>query len=144
MARWLGSVALLLATLGCVRTPLPPPPGSDVRQINEDGSDVPALEPFAVKGKLTIFDFYARWCDPCHELDRQLYAILQQRSDVAVRKIDIDDWDSAVSRHYLSERHALPFLVLFDGRGQRMGSMLGATPRSLNRALEAADHGVTW
>jgi thioredoxin 1 len=115
-----------------------------VRQINDDGSDVTALELHAAKGKLTIFDFYATWCGPCHELDRQLYAILKQRSDVALRKIDIDDWDSPVSRHYLSQRHALPFLVFFDRQGRRMGSMLGATPRGLNRALEMADRGITW
>jgi thiol-disulfide isomerase/thioredoxin len=134
----------VLAAVGCAPPPLPPPPGSDVQQIAEAGRDVPALEPYAVKGKLTIFDFYARWCEPCHELDRQLYAILKQRSDVAVRKIDVDDWDSPVARHYLDKVRVLPYLVVFDRQGQEAGRMLGATPRSLNRALEAADHGVKW
>src|SRR5690606_25853484 len=56
--------------------PKEPPPGSDVTLIASSDDALIELEPHLVKGKVTVFDFYAAWCQPCHKVNDHLYARL--------------------------------------------------------------------
>ena len=118
---------------------LPPatyPPGADVAVVGRRGEDVARLEPAA--GKVTVIDFYAEWCGPCHEVDQHLAELLARRSDVAVRKIEILDWDSPAARHWLADAREIPYQVIFDRRGQRVAAIAGFDLARLDAAIEAA------
>ncbi len=92
----------------------PEPVAGDVAVVSH-GEEVD-LVAHAVAGKYTIYDFYADWCPPCRVLDVQLRDIAARHDNVAVRKVDIIDWTSAVVRQH--EVMSLPHIVLFgpDGR----------------------------
>jgi thiol-disulfide isomerase/thioredoxin len=68
------------------------------------------------EGKYTIFDFYADWCASCRVLDPQLRRLAADRDDVAVRKVDIVDWTSAVVKQY--QVTSLPHVQVYDPNGQ--------------------------
>jgi thiol-disulfide isomerase/thioredoxin len=118
--------------------PKQPPKTADIVQLVSDGSDLPALEPHLVTNKVTVFDFHATWCPPCRKVDEHLYPVLAERSDLAVRKIDIGSWDTPVAERWLQEVPELPYLVVYDKRGKRVAAIAGAKLDELDRALAEA------
>jgi thiol-disulfide isomerase/thioredoxin len=118
--------------------PKQPPKTADIVQLVSDGSDLPALEPHLVANKVTVFDFHATWCPPCRKVDEHLYPVLAERSDLAVRKIDIGSWDTPVAERWLQEVPELPYLVVYDKRGKRVAAIAGAKLDELDRALAEA------
>jgi thiol-disulfide isomerase/thioredoxin len=118
--------------------PKQPPKTADIVQLVRDGSDLPALEPHLVANKVTVFDFHATWCPPCRKVDEHLYPVLAQRSDLAVRKIDIGSWDTPVAERWLQEVPELPYLVVYDKQGKRVAAIAGAKLDELDRALAEA------
>ncbi len=90
---------------------------ADVRVITH-GEEVD-LAAHAVRGKYTVFDFYAPWCPPCRVLGPALERLAARRPEaLAVRKVDIVDWTMPVATQHGIE--ALPYLVLYDQQGRRM------------------------
>lgn len=118
--------------------PLVPPSGADVKSIAQQGQALTALEPHLVPGKVTVFDFYASWCAPCRKVDEHLYPIAGGRSDLAIRKVDIGSWESAVAERWLGDAPELPYLLVFDKRGQKVATLVGGDLRELDRALAKA------
>ncbi len=94
------------------------PSGGDVRVISE--GEAVDLAAHAVKGKYTIYDFYADWCAPCRTLDPQLHELAATHENVAVRKIDIIDWTTpVVAQHKVSD---LPHMVIYGPDGKHLAS----------------------
>jgi thiol-disulfide isomerase/thioredoxin/plastocyanin/CHASE3 domain sensor protein len=91
--------------------------GLDVVDLGKPGEQV-ALVPVA--GKITIFDFWATWCEPCKVLEPALVEIARAHPEViAIRRIDAVDWDSAVVAQYLTPRgFGLPHIKVFDRSGR--------------------------
>jgi thiol-disulfide isomerase/thioredoxin len=118
-----------------VVAPPQPPDGADYRRIVEAGQDVPSLEPHVVRGKVTIFDFYADWCGPCRRVDEHVFAMLKTRTDVAYRKLNIVSWETPLARHYLSGVPSLPFVVVYGKDGKPAGKMAGLDLGELDRAI---------
>jgi len=106
---------------------------ADVRTITH-GREVD-LEAHLVPGKHVLFDFYADWCGPCRALEPTLLELANRHSDqLAVRKVDIINWDSAVSRQYRVS--SVPYLVLYGPDGSRLAAGdAGSVLRSLTTAL---------
>lgn len=52
--------------------PLPPLPQRLTSQSSRNRERTLHLEAHAVKGKVTLFDFYAVWCAPCRKIDAQI------------------------------------------------------------------------
>jgi len=116
--------------------PLPAlPPGADLQWLSRGGEDVAALESQVVAGKVTVFDFYADWCAPCQKVDRHVYGLLQQRQDVAVRKLNVVSWDSALARHHLAGVAGLPYLRVYGRDGKLVTHVNGLDLAALDRAL---------
>ena len=136
--RCIGLMALLAALIagGCGRFGHPaaaPPPVGDVQTISKGGEV--RLEEHLVAGKFTMFDFYADWCTICREIGPQLDRLAGESDWVAIRKIDVVDWTSDVTRQF--ELTSLPYLVLYDPGG----ALIATGDQALDRLREAAAAG---
>jgi len=70
----------------------------------------------AVAGKITIYDFYADWCAPCRILSPALEELANEHpEEVALRKIDVVDWESEAAVG--QEIEFLPYLAVVDADG---------------------------
>jgi thiol-disulfide isomerase/thioredoxin len=90
--------------------------GADVADVGKDGERV-ALAP--VPGKVTIFDFWAEWCEPCKNLEPVLVELARAHPDrVALRRVEVIDWDSPVAaQHLIPGGFGLPHVKVFDAHG---------------------------
>lgn len=112
------------------------PEGSDVGIVSETGDGVPSLDDLAVPGKVTLVDFYAEWCRPCRMIDQHVYDVLDKRHDVAVRKINIVDWNTPASRQVLKYTSGIPFLIVYGKKGEKVGTVDGFMPRDLDALID--------
>jgi len=127
---------------------------ADVELISQ-GREV-ILEEHLVPGKLVLFDFFADWCAPCRQLTPRLERLAAQYPDqIALRKVDVLQWDSPVSRQYGVP--SLPYLVLYGADGARLaagdpsrvlrvlGEQLGGTPGGFKKAAgRSRVPGTVW
>lgn len=75
------------------------------------------IEDHLVPGKFVLFDFYADWCGPCRGLEPQIRELASRYGDqLAVRKIDIINWDSPVSRQF--RMSSIPYMILYGPDGE--------------------------
>ena len=113
----ISGLAIVVALLGAYALRRPPSPEPDIAIIAH-GERVD-LQAHAVPGKYTVFDFYAVWCPPCRALSPALEKLASRNAErLAIRKVDIVDWTMPVAEQYGVEQ--LPYLVLFDGSGQKL------------------------
>jgi thiol-disulfide isomerase/thioredoxin len=92
---------------------------ADVQTITH-GREVD-LADHLVPGKFVLFDFYADWCGPCRALEPRLLELAGRHSDrLALRKVDIINWESAVARQY--SVGSIPYLVLYSPDGTRIAA----------------------
>lgn len=115
-----------------------PKEGSDVVQVAVDGADVPDLAPHLAKGKTTIVDFSAPWCEPCRTLDAHVLKLVAERPDLAYRKLDVGDWDTPLGARYLKGVKELPYVLVFDASGKQVESLSGLDLAKLDAALKKA------
>jgi thiol-disulfide isomerase/thioredoxin len=112
----------------------PYPAGADVMTVTDKGEDVGPLENLRVPGKYTVLDFYASWCGPCVAVDKRLREILAVRKDVAVRKLNVDNFKSPLAKQMGRKLRGLPFLIVFTPDGKRT-DIAGANHKQLKSAL---------
>jgi thiol-disulfide isomerase/thioredoxin len=119
--------------------PLPPlPANADLVELSKQGEDVPSLDAHAVKGKVTLFDFYAIWCGPCRKIDAHLFPLLGQRRDLALRKLNMVSWETPLSERYLKDIPGLPYLVVYGKDGKKVAAVSGFDLAALDRAIAEA------
>jgi copper chaperone CopZ len=112
------------------------PEGSDMKVLSPDGSAVGKLDKLRVPEKYTVFDVYAEWCGPCRFVDERLREIVSARKDVAVRKLNVVDFDTPLARELGPRLDALPYVIVFDPAGKRT-DIVGADFGKLDKALGA-------
>lgn len=124
-----------------VTKPAPPRPKADIVDLAPSGAAVPLVP---VKGKLTIFDLWAPWCGPCKTLDPALAALAKRHPHVALRKLDVVDWDSEAAAKYLTPGgFDLPHVKIFDANGKLIfeqtpkAGQLPAYIRAIEQLVEA-------
>lgn len=116
------------------------PPGADVAWISRGGETV-TLEEHLAPGKVTVVDFWAEWCLPCKQVDREMAAVLEDSTDVALRKIDVGDWRTPVAEQHLQRVSGLPYLLVFDKAGKRIAVVEGLDLKRLRRAIAKGQRG---
>lgn len=112
----------------------PYPEGADVVLVTDRGDAVGPLEKLRVAGKYTVLDFYADWCGPCRGVDKHLREIVSARKDVAVRKLNVVSFESALARQLGRKLRVLPYVVVFAPDGRRT-DITGSDPKRLAAAL---------
>jgi thiol-disulfide isomerase/thioredoxin len=116
--------------------PLPEVPAeADLVKLSERGEDVPSLAAHVVMGKVTVFDFYADWCAPCRKIDAHVYSLLQQRSDLAVRKLNVVSWDTPLAARHLKKVAKLPYVVVYGKDGKLVRAITGFDLAALDQAI---------
>jgi thiol-disulfide isomerase/thioredoxin len=112
------------------------PPGADVAVLSRDGAAVGPLDRLRASGKYTVFDVYAEWCGPCRTVDEHLRGVVATRGDVAVRKLNLVDFESPLGRELGDRLQALPYVIVFTPAGRRV-DIAGADMQKLDKALAA-------
>lgn len=105
---------------------------ADVASVVEHG-EVASLTP--VPGKWTLYDFWATWCEACRRLEPRLRALAEQHAELAVRRVNVVDLDSPISRATLSSVSVLPHVRLLDSAGKVVFEASG-TPDELMAGIE--------
>ena len=117
--------------------PAAPPhaPAGDAKTLSTDGRDVGDLADHAEPGKITIFDFSAYWCEPCRVLETHLMAEVERRPDLAYRRLDIGERDSALAKRYLKDDAGLPYVIVFGKDRREVATIEGLDLGRVDRAI---------
>ena len=75
--------------------------------------------------KPVLIDFFATWCGPCRMVSPLVDEIAQERSDIKVCKVDVDDQGELASRFGVS---SIPMLVVMKN-GKVTAKSVGAMPK---------------
>jgi thioredoxin 1 len=87
-------------------------------------------------GRVTIIDFYADWCGPCRQVSPYLEQLANTDPEVALRKIDIVNWTSAVASQY--SVHSIPQVNVYNRRGTLIGTVVGSDVQQIQRYVAQA------
>ena len=93
------------------------------------------------RGKYTIFDFWAEWCGPCHVLTPKIERLVVERSNVALRMVDLKNWESAAAKQVTREFKlpGLPYVRIYGPDGKFVGEVVGNDIEKIRRLVGAAE-----
>ncbi len=93
------------------QTALPPLQG-----LNNDGAQVPGLDPSVFKGKVSVVNVWASWCIPCHD---EAPLLTELGKDKRLQLIGINYKDAADNARRFLGRYGNPYgMVGVDGNGR--------------------------
>jgi thiol-disulfide isomerase/thioredoxin len=90
-------------------------------------------------GSVTVVDFYADWCGPCRQLSPSLEQIARTDPEIALRKIDIVNWRTAVARQF--NVHSIPQVNVYNRGGSLIGTVNGADIETIKSYIAQAKNG---
>jgi thioredoxin 1 len=76
--------------------------------------------------KAVLVDFWAPWCGPCRVIAPSLEEIDEEREDLRVVKLNVDDNQVTAARYQVL---SIPTLILFKD-GEPIHQIIGAMPKS--------------
>ena len=91
-------------------------------QVNKDNFQEVVLN----SDKPVLVDFWASWCGPCRMVAPILEEIANERSDVKVCKVNVDEEPELASRYNVM---SIPTLMVVK-EGQVVNQAVGARPKS--------------
>ena len=63
---------------------------------------------------VAVVDFWAPWCPPCRALAPRIEALAEERTDIVVGKLDVDDHPAIAERYGIQ---SIPTVLVFrDGK----------------------------
>lgn len=85
------------------------------------------LKKHLVPNHYTLIYFSASWCPACQALNKELERILKDRDDVAIRKIDIGNWKTAVAQQAAKDfaLDAVPYIRIYGPNKKFLGHVKG-------------------
>ena len=107
---------------------------SRVLTLTADNFDRVVLAP----GQVALVDFWAPWCPPCRALAPAVEALAEERTDVVVGKVNVDD-DPAIAERYGIA--SIPTVIVFRG-GEVAEMSIGLVPLDRLRGLVAPSAAV--
>ncbi len=111
--------------------------GQQVEVISH-GAQVDITKHLAL-GNVTVVDFYADWCPACRYLSPSLEEMARTDPEIALRKIDIVNWKTAVVRQY--NIHSIPQVNIYNRGGQLVGTVVSADDEEVKRYVAQAKTG---
>ena len=81
--------------------------------------------------KTVLLDFYADWCGPCRMLSPVIHEIAEERPDIVVGKINVDEEPELASAFGVM---SIPTLVILKN-GEVVNTAAGARPKDSVLAL---------
>jgi thiol-disulfide isomerase/thioredoxin len=90
-------------------------------------------------GSVTVVDFYADWCGPCRQLSPSLEQMATNDPEVALRKIDIVNWRTAVAQQF--NVRSIPQVNVYNRSGRLVGTVVGVNPDQVRRYVAQAKTG---
>ena len=91
-------------------------------QVNKDNFQEVVLN----SDKPVLVDFWASWCGPCRMVAPVLEEIANERSDVKVCKVNVDEEPELASRYNVM---SIPTMIVVK-EGQVVNQAVGARPKS--------------
>jgi thiol-disulfide isomerase/thioredoxin len=108
--------------------------GQQVKVISH-GATVDITQHLAL-GNVTVVDFYADWCGPCRKLSPGLEQMARTDPEIALRKIDIVNWKTAVAKQY--NIRSIPQVNIYNRGGRLVGTVVGADIQEVKRYVAQA------
>ena len=87
-------------------------------------------------GSVTVVDFHADWCGPCRRLSPSLEQMARSDPEIALRKIDIVNWRTAVVQQF--NIHSIPQVNIYNRSGQLVGTVVGVDFDQVKRYVTQA------
>jgi thiol-disulfide isomerase/thioredoxin len=85
----------------------------------------PATRVEPQRGKVTVVEYGATWCEPCRKLEPLLDAFSVKRPEVLVRKTDASDWSAEQMERILPGVAGLPVVEVFGADGSLVRRLVG-------------------
>jgi thioredoxin 1 len=105
---------------------------SRVVTLTADNFDTTAL----AADRTVVVDFWAPWCPPCRALAPRMEALAEERTDIVVGKLDVDDHPAIAERYGIE---SIPTVLVFRD-GKLASRNIGLVP--IERLRELVDRTV--
>ena len=80
----------------------------------------------AIANGMALVDFYADWCGPCKMVSPIVDEIAEERSDITVGKVNVDDENALAMKYGVM---SIPTLIVFKD-GKEVHRIVGYRPKS--------------
>ena len=95
--------------------------------ITKDNFDLEVLK----ESKTVLLDFWASWCGPCRMVSPIIDEIANERADLKVGKVNVDEQPELAAKFGVM---SIPTLIVFKN-GEEVDRSVGALPKARLQAL---------